>query len=98
VTRTEREQPRFLHRDPSRNYTEQAHLGARGEPEAVPVDFQREVTARAHRAWASESAASLGEAAQTIQGAQRLRGRCRDRHLANDPHDRARVGRAAATR
>jgi hypothetical protein len=43
------EQPRLLHRDPSRNYTDRPYLAARQEPEAVPAAYQAQLSAQARR-------------------------------------------------
>jgi hypothetical protein len=43
------EQPRLLHRDPARNYTVTPYLAARYEPEAVPADYQAQLSAQARR-------------------------------------------------
>jgi hypothetical protein len=63
------DRPRFLHRNASRNYTENPHLSARHEPEAVSEREQRELTARARRRWEQEQARAWGRAAGQIDDA-----------------------------
>jgi hypothetical protein len=60
---------RFLHRDASRNYTENSHLSALREPEAVDRETQQRQTLDAHRRWEQEQQRAWGRAASTIDAA-----------------------------
>jgi len=52
-------EPRFLHRDVARGYTELPGSAVRGEPEALPESEQNALSLKARRKWEAENAERL---------------------------------------